>query len=103
VACQGVDADGRTLLARSPHFRGIALQGAPDVEARLLALLDRLPAGATEVMLHPGHDDAILAAQDPYRQERERELAALCAPAVRARLERGGVRLVSFAALAASR
>jgi predicted glycoside hydrolase/deacetylase ChbG (UPF0249 family) len=103
VAYQGVDADGRALLSRSPHFRGIALQGAPDVEARLLALLDRLPAGATELMLHPGHDDAILAAQDPYRQEREREVAALCAPAVRARLERGGVRLVSFSALTATR
>jgi predicted glycoside hydrolase/deacetylase ChbG (UPF0249 family) len=103
LASQAVDADGRALLAHSPHFRGIALQGAPDVEARLLALLDRLPAGATELMLHPGHDDAVLAAQDPYRQERERELAALCAPAVRARLERGDVRLVSFAALAPAR
>jgi predicted glycoside hydrolase/deacetylase ChbG (UPF0249 family) len=103
VAYRAVDADGRALLSRSPHFRGIALQGVPDVEARLLALLDRLPAGATELMLHPGHDDAVLAAQDPYRQEREREVAALCAPAVRARLARGDVRLVSFAALAGSR
>jgi predicted glycoside hydrolase/deacetylase ChbG (UPF0249 family) len=102
VAYRAVDADGRALLARSPHFRGIALQGAPDVEARLLALLDQLPVGATELMLHPGHDDAVLAAQDPYRQEREREVAALCAPGVRARLERGDVRLVSFAALAAT-
>jgi predicted glycoside hydrolase/deacetylase ChbG (UPF0249 family) len=100
VAFQAVDADGRALLARSPHFRGIALQGAPDVEARLLALLDLLPAGATELMLHPGHDDAVLAPQDPYRLEREREVAALRAPAVLARLERGDVRLVSFAALA---
>ena len=100
VAFQAVDADGRALLARSPHFRGIALQGAPDVEARLLALLDLLPAGATELMLHPGHDDAVLAAQDPYRLERERELAALRAPAILARLQRGDVRLVSFAALA---
>jgi predicted glycoside hydrolase/deacetylase ChbG (UPF0249 family) len=100
VAYQAVDTEGRALLARSPHFRGIALQGALDLEARLLALLDRLPAGATELMLHPGHDDAVLAAQDPYRREREREVAALCAPAVRARLERGDLRLVSFAALA---
>jgi predicted glycoside hydrolase/deacetylase ChbG (UPF0249 family) len=102
VAYRAVDADGRALLARSPHFRGIALQGARDVEARLLALVDHLPAGATELMLHPGHDDAVLAAQDPYRHEREWEVAALCAPAVRARLERGDVRLVSFAALAAT-
>jgi chitin disaccharide deacetylase len=94
-----VDRAHLPLLARAPHFRGIALQGAPDVQARLLALLDRLPTGTTELMLHPGYDDATLAGQDPYRQEREREVAALRSPAVRARLERGDVRLVSFAEL----
>jgi predicted glycoside hydrolase/deacetylase ChbG (UPF0249 family) len=102
VAYEKVDADGRALLARAPNFRGIGLQGAPDVEARLLALLDRLPGGATELMMHPGHDDAVLAAQDPYRMEREREVDALRSPAVRARLTRGDVRLVSFAELAAT-
>ena len=98
-AVAGVDAAGRALLARSPRFRGIALQGAPDVEARLLALLDRLPAAPTEIMLHPGYDDAVLAAQDPYRSEREREVAALNGAAVRERLARGDLRLVSFAEL----
>jgi len=96
VALRGVDAAGHALLARAPHFRGIALQGAPDVGPRLLDLLDRLPAGATELMLHPGHDDAVLAAQDPYRAERERELAVLTSSIVRARLDRGDIRLVTF-------
>jgi predicted glycoside hydrolase/deacetylase ChbG (UPF0249 family) len=91
-----VDHAHLPLLARAPNFRGIALQGAPDLEASLLALLDRLPAGATELMLHPGYDDATLAAQDPYRREREREVAALRSPAVRARLARGDVRLTNF-------
>lgn len=95
-ALRGVAAEERALLARAPHFRGIALQGAPDLEARLLTLLDHLPAGITELMLHPGYDDAVLAAQDPYRREREREVAALCSPAVRERLSRGDVRLVRF-------
>jgi predicted glycoside hydrolase/deacetylase ChbG (UPF0249 family) len=92
-----VDHAHMPLLARAPNFRGIALQGAPDVEARLLALLDRLPPGATELMLHPGYDDATLAAQDPYRHEREREVAALRSPAVRARMARGDIRLTNFA------
>lgn len=125
VAERGLDAAGRALVSHSPHFRGIALQGyrgamperndaltmssrsraaeaglphshAPDLEARLLGLLDHLPPGATELMLHPGHDDAVLAAQDSYRDEREREVAALTSGAVRARLERGDIRLVSF-------
>lgn len=99
VAMRGVAADDRVLLSRSPNFRGIALQGAPDVERRLLALLDRLPAGATEIMMHPGYDDAVLAEQDPYRHEREREVAALCSAAVRERISRGDLRLVHFGEL----
>ena len=96
AALRGVASDDAALLARSPNFRGIALQGIPDVEHRLLELLDRLPAGDTEIMMHPGHDDAVLAAQDPYRKERERELRALCSLAVRERLQRGDLRLVRF-------
>ena len=96
VALRGTTANDRALLARAPHFRGIALQGAPDVLRRLLALLDHLPHGTTEIMLHPGYDDAVLAALDPYRHEREREVAALCSPAVHERLARGDIRLVCF-------
>ena len=99
-ALLGVDHKYLPLLARAPHFRGIALQGVTDVESRLQALLDRLPTGITELMLHPGYDDATLAAQDPYRREREREVAALRAPALRARLERGDIKLVNFGELA---
>lgn len=99
VARRGLSPEGAALLARSPAFRGIALQGAPDVGPRLLALLDRLPHGATELMLHPGHDDAVLAAQDPYRAERERELRVLTSSIVRARLTRGDIRLVTFASV----
>ena len=98
-ALAGVSRDDLPLLARAPNFRGIALQGAPDVERRLLALIDDLPDGITELMLHPGYDDDVLAAQDPYRQQREREIAALRSPVVRERLRRGDVRLVSFGEL----
>ena len=96
AASRGLAAEDRSWLQHSPHFRGIALQGAPDVERRLLILLDRLPAGTTEIMMHPGYDDAVLAAQDPYRHEREREVAALCSPAVRERITRGDICLVRF-------
>lgn len=99
IARRGLSPEGATLLARSPRFCGIALQGVPDVGPRLLALLDALPHGATELMLHPGHDDAVLAAQDPYRHEREQELRVLLSSIVRARLARGDIRLVTFAAL----
>jgi chitin disaccharide deacetylase len=95
-ALGGVHPEDLPLLARAPHFRGIALQGAPDLEARLLDLLDRLPRGATELMLHPGYVDDVLASQDPYRLPREHEIAALMSPAVRERLSRGDLKLARF-------
>lgn len=98
-ALSGVSHDDLPLLASAPHFRGLALQGATDVEARLLEQIDALPAGATELMLHPGYVDEILTAQDPYRLPRERELAALKSPSVLERLARGDVKLVGFADL----
>src|SRR5206468_720282 len=73
-----------------------ALRGAPDVRDRLLAMIDQLPLGLTELMMHPGYDDAVLAEQDPYRTEREAEMKALLEPAVSRRLEKGDVRVVSF-------
>jgi chitin disaccharide deacetylase len=96
TALRGVPPAQRALLARAPHFRGIALQGAPDVRERLLATVDLLPRGVTEIMLHPGHDDASLAAHDPFRREREADLAALCHPSVVARFRRDDIRLVHF-------
>lgn len=96
TALTGVAVAHRTRLARAPHFRGIAMQGMPDVRERLLATLDQLPLGVTEIMMHPGYDDSVLASQDPYRLEREAEVKALLDPAVKARLAKGDVRLVSF-------
>ena len=96
TALRGVAPPHRELLARAPHFRGIALQSAPDVRDRLLALLDALPLGVTELMMHPGYDDAVLAEQDPYRSEREAEIRALLEPQVSQRLQKGDVRVVSF-------
>jgi predicted glycoside hydrolase/deacetylase ChbG (UPF0249 family) len=100
AALHGVSPAHRDLLARAPHFRGIAMQGAPDVRDRLLATLDTLPRGATEIMLHPGYDDPVLASLDPFRREREADVAALRDPAVVARLRKDDIRLVHFGEIA---
>ena len=96
TALTGVAPAHRGLLARAPHFRGIAMQGTPDIRDRLLATIDQLPIGSTEIMVHPGYDDDVLAAQDTFRAERAVELKALCDSAVVARVRRGDVKLVSF-------
>ena len=97
LAVRGLTRAELRFVDDAPAFRGIALQGAVDLHSRLMALLDALPNGTTELMLHPGYDDSILAAQDPYRAEREREVAVLISAAVQSRLSRGDFELVNFA------
>ena len=87
---------GRTPPSHPDHFAGLALQGRRDFAARLLALLDGLPLGTTELMVHPGRVDAALSAADPYTGPRETELSALLSAPIRERLRRGDFRLVGF-------
>jgi predicted glycoside hydrolase/deacetylase ChbG (UPF0249 family) len=86
-------------LMATDHFRGISLQGGTHFAKRLGRALDTLEPGSTELMVHPGHVDEALAAQDPYTLPREKELAELTSAGVRERLKRGDIELVSFAAL----
>jgi hopanoid biosynthesis associated protein HpnK len=89
-------ARARRILARhglepAPTFFGRAHTGhftQPD----LLALLDRLPRGLSELMMHPGYVDAALG-RVPTRLRRERadEIAILTHPAVRAAIARAGI------------
>ncbi len=86
-------------LSTTDHFRGISLQGGRHFASRLRRTLDTLEPGSTELMVHPGHVDESLAAQDPYTAPREVELAELLSAGLRERLRRGDIELVSFAAL----
>jgi predicted glycoside hydrolase/deacetylase ChbG (UPF0249 family) len=69
--------------------------------AELMAALDGLPAGVTELAVHPGLRDDTLAAVDRYVEQRPLELAALCDVAVRRHLDERGIALMSFADLCA--
>ncbi len=65
----------------------------------LVSIIEGLPEGSTELMCHPAHEDAELAASSSYAAVRVHELRALCDPAVRAAVERARVRLITFAEL----
>lgn len=80
----------------SHHFRGIGLLGAWHYADAFVELIDPLPPGVTEVMVHPGYVDADLLRWDSYGQDRERELVALRSPQVLNRLTRGDPQLVRF-------
>jgi predicted glycoside hydrolase/deacetylase ChbG (UPF0249 family) len=81
------------------RFFGISLQGGAEFLPRLLALLDRLEPGTTELMVHPGSPDGEAVRGDRYAAPRAVELAALTSPVVRERFRRGDFRLIHFGAL----
>jgi len=82
---------------RSPdHFLGLAMTGRLSTAA-LCQLIDNLPEGRTEIMLHPGVCDADLASTGSRLQEqRQLELEALLAPESRRAVERNSVRLITY-------
>jgi len=84
---------------KSVRFRGLALSGGPGFATGLRALLDALPEGTTELMVHPGRADQAVASWDSYVEEREVELEGLLSAPVRDRLRRGDFELTHFGAL----
>lgn len=59
-------------------------------------LIERLEDEVTELMCHPGYADEELLRGSSYAEERSREVAALCDPMVRARVEELGIELIGF-------
>ncbi len=95
----GLAARGRRFLARhaartTDAFIGPQLMGALEA-ATLVRVIGSLSPGTTELMCHPGLDS-----EPGALIQRRGELAALTSAAVQQALARGGVELVSFAALA---
>jgi predicted glycoside hydrolase/deacetylase ChbG (UPF0249 family) len=101
LALRGALLVAPAARARSPdHFVGLSLQGGAAGPEGLLAVLDRLEPGTTELMVHVGHVDPELRSLDGYTEERQRELDALLSPSVLQRLARGDLELIHFGDLA---
>ncbi|CAL1241607.1 hopanoid biosynthesis-associated protein HpnK [Candidatus Methylocalor cossyra] len=79
----------RARMLHNDRVYGIESSGAMD-ETALLAVLERLPGGLSEIYLHPASRCGITASMANYRHTDE--LAALLSPRVRAALDRLGVR-----------
>jgi predicted glycoside hydrolase/deacetylase ChbG (UPF0249 family) len=85
-------------IAYSGVFYGQDGKGAPAPDLitadALVKLIEALPPGVTELGCHPASE----ADRDwVYREERVKEVEALCDPRVRAAIDRCGVALRSFA------
>jgi predicted glycoside hydrolase/deacetylase ChbG (UPF0249 family) len=94
-----VTSVGAPRTRAADHFNGVTMQGAGDFAGDFTRTIDKLPGGTTEIMVHPGRVDDALIAIDSFTHPRERELAALTSPAVRERLRREDLRVITFSDL----
>lgn len=88
-------------VAHNDRVFGIAASGSMD-EPLLLEILSRLPAGATEIYLHPATAAAGTIAPSMAGYRHGAELAALLSPRVREAIERSGAARGGFRDLAAT-
>ena len=95
-------AKARRRGIRTPdRFVGI-VAGEAVTAAALSAAVHALKDGTTEVMMHPGTDNAVLVPDCRWDHDFEAELSALCAPDVRTALRAAGAVPVNFRALRAA-
>lgn len=85
----------RAGLAVPGHFYGM-LAGGTMEEQLFVRIIDELPNGLSEIMVHPGLDDKTLNQVFTWEYHWQQELAAVTSPRVLKRLEQRQVKLVSF-------
>ena len=91
---------GRRGRRSTDHFAGFQITGRFGA-TEVVQLIERLPEGSTEFMVHPGICTGELrAAGTRLKESRAEELRALTAPEVREALERCHVRLARYGELA---
>jgi chitin disaccharide deacetylase len=82
-------------------FYGHNGAGRPDPDAitpaALIAVLEAMPTGVTELGCHPGYTEGL---SEWYRDERVQEVETLCHPEVREAIEALRIELISFRQLA---
>jgi hypothetical protein len=100
-----------TLLARTaprppPGVRRVSAGGIFEAgqldEAALLSLLESLPPGDFELGCHPGEGRPHVPEDPTWTYGWQSELDALTSPRVRAHLQRFGVELTTYGALASA-
>jgi chitin disaccharide deacetylase len=87
----------RNYGLRSPdHFLGLAVTGRLSAGA-LCRLIDTVPEGRTEIMLHPGiYDAELVKSGSRLQQQRQIELDGLLAAEARRAVDANDIRLISY-------
>ena len=82
-------------IAVPRHFYGM-LAGGFMIEKNLLAIIDTLPQGVTEIMMHPGDDDDAMMRHYGWQFSWQKELVAVTGQALQNRLAERGIELITF-------
>ena len=85
----------RQGLTVPQHFFGM-LAGGHMIEENLLAIMAQLPMGTSEIMMHPGADDAAMVQQYGWYFNWQAELAAVTGEKMKNQLAVPGTKLISF-------
>ncbi len=85
-------------LTTTDWFFGLAATGRFSADVWRL-LLNHLPPGTGEVMVHPGRPDGLKRSMTRLLAERQLELDALCDPAIKRLIQNNSIRLVHFGQL----
>lgn len=85
----------RQGIVATDHFFGM-LAGGNMREEYLLNILNRLPAGTSEIMIHPGADTPKLRAAYGWGYNWEAELDAVISPRVLQRIQERKIELITF-------
>ena len=82
-------------LLKTDHFFGM-LAGGNMQEEFLSKIIEKLPEGITEIMMHPGTDNELLNKSYHWNYHGQEELAAVTSDNMRHRLADRNIKLISF-------
>jgi len=85
----------RQGFAAPEHFFGM-LAGGNMHEEFLLHIIDNLPDGTSEIMMHPGTDDSLLETMYNWNYHWQAELSAATSSKVRQHITNHHIQLISF-------
>ncbi len=82
-------------IKTTDHFYGM-LAGGNMAEPYLLTIINRLPSGTTEIMMHPGANDSTMTNQYGWNYNWQAELAAVTSAHLSNRLTQEKIKLINF-------
>lgn len=85
-------------FAFTEHFRGMMAGGSMNRE-EMIHILKHLPDGVTEIMVHPGADNAVLGQVFPWQYHWQDEMETLMHDEVLTMIRNGGIQLIDYRAI----